>query len=258
MPKVYKRGPAPSFLFPLYPSSTLKASAQLSSRLGPIMRMQMWCRGPRPPDSNSDQNQQQPIGSVNKTAIMLPHLLSLVVSKPSLLKILRLASLPDDINSLAKTLASMSIKSSGSRPSRNGCGVQLVSFSEPVYAGSFPGVIAYPIRTSRTTNNLNAANDQSHHPNDMPYTKQDALYDLTTLTCLTTHLLLAPYTKVEESFHMHATHDISSGIPLSEYDHFKFPGVVPREFYGRIGVEFVFMAITCKWPDATNLLEMDF
>ncbi|RAL01083.1 dolichyl-P-Man:Man(7)GlcNAc(2)-PP-dolichol alpha-1,6-mannosyltransferase [Aspergillus ibericus CBS 121593] len=57
------------------------------------------------------------------------------------------------------------------------------------------------------------------------------------------HLAAAPYTKVEESFHIQAIHDIlTSGIPTrnvsetlrAEYDHFAFPGAVPRTFVGAV------------------------
>ncbi|KAG6873470.1 hypothetical protein C0995_015173 [Termitomyces sp. Mi166 len=52
------------------------------------------------------------------------------------------------------------------------------------------------------------------------------------------HVLLAPYTKVEESFNLHATHDVLSyGISkhaLQNYDHKIFPGAVPRTFIGSI------------------------
>ncbi|KAF9006247.1 hypothetical protein BDZ89DRAFT_1233644 [Hymenopellis radicata] len=52
------------------------------------------------------------------------------------------------------------------------------------------------------------------------------------------HVLLAPYTKVEESFNLHATHDVLVyGIKptaLANYDHFVFPGAVPRTFIGSI------------------------
>jgi alpha-1,6-mannosyltransferase len=57
------------------------------------------------------------------------------------------------------------------------------------------------------------------------------------------HLVVAPYTKVEESFHIQAIHDIKTfGIPTrniydvfqTEYDHFTFPGAVPRTFAGAV------------------------
>jgi alpha-1,6-mannosyltransferase len=51
------------------------------------------------------------------------------------------------------------------------------------------------------------------------------------------HLFIAPYTKVEESFNIQATHDISHWKPLTplsiqSFDHFSFPGAVPRTFVG--------------------------
>ncbi|RDB28916.1 putative Dol-P-Man:Man(7)GlcNAc(2)-PP-Dol alpha-1,6-mannosyltransferase [Hypsizygus marmoreus] len=52
------------------------------------------------------------------------------------------------------------------------------------------------------------------------------------------HVLLAPYTKVEESFNLHATHDVlmygTGPSTLHNYDHFTFPGAVPRTFVGSV------------------------
>ncbi|KAJ5349822.1 CAZyme family GT22 [Penicillium brevicompactum] len=60
------------------------------------------------------------------------------------------------------------------------------------------------------------------------------------------HLFVAPYTKVEESFHVQAAHDlIAHGLPKgwndltlnrTNYDHFAFPGAVPRSALGAVAL----------------------
>ncbi|KAG1814077.1 glycosyltransferase family 22 protein [Suillus variegatus] len=54
--------------------------------------------------------------------------------------------------------------------------------------------------------------------------------DLLLLATSWAHVLLAPYTKVEESFNLHATHDVL----MYGFDHNTFSGAVPRTFIGSI------------------------
>ncbi|KAA1476212.1 alpha-1,6-mannosyltransferase subunit [Dentipellis sp. KUC8613] len=67
--------------------------------------------------------------------------------------------------------------------------------------------------------------------------------DILTLGTAWAHVLLAPYTKVEESFNLHATHDILfygvSPPALPNYDHFTFSGAVPRSFLGSLALAYI-------------------
>ena len=46
-----------------------------------------------------------------------------------------------------------------------------------------------------------------------------------------THVFVSPYTKVEESFTLHAVHDILAyGTEYKKWDYVQFPGAVPRSF----------------------------
>ncbi|KAG5929437.1 hypothetical protein E4U42_005904 [Claviceps africana] len=71
----------------------------------------------------------------------------------------------------------------------------------------------------------------------------DALLTSTLYLVPLLHILVSPHTKVEESFNLQAAHDILVyGTPTSDvrtrflqtYDHFSFPGAVPRTFVGAV------------------------
>ncbi|KAK5172328.1 alpha-1,6- mannosyltransferase [Saxophila tyrrhenica] len=71
----------------------------------------------------------------------------------------------------------------------------------------------------------------------------DASLNLLLPAVVLLHLFCSPYTKVEESFNIQATHDIleygisfsnSTELIATKYDHVDFPGSVPRTFVGAV------------------------
>ncbi|CAG8475097.1 8079_t:CDS:2 [Diversispora eburnea] len=68
---------------------------------------------------------------------------------------------------------------------------------------------------------------------------------------ITAHIVFCPFTKVEESFNLQAIHDLMEyGISqdsLKKFDHFEFPGVVPRTFVGPL------LLSSVSWPTSKIL-----
>ncbi|VDO66805.1 unnamed protein product [Haemonchus placei] len=86
----------------------------------------------------------------------------------------------------------------------------------------------------------------------------------TVVIAMLVHLLMAPGTKVEESFNVQATHDlIYHTYNISAYDHNDFPGVVPRTFAGPIylalfGLPFRFVFYLTQSPKFWMLFAVRF
>eukprot|EP00850_Spirogloea_muscicola_P018077 SM000162S02355 [mRNA] locus=s162:21959:27343:- [translate_table: standard] len=88
-----------------------------------------------------------------------------------------------------------------------------------------------------------APGDEAAASSESTFAVEDALM----LAITFGHIVAAPYTKVEESFNVQAMHDLlyyrtlltKPSLFLTQYDHFAFPGVVPRTFIGAMVVSFL-------------------
>ncbi|KAL1667227.1 Alg9-like mannosyltransferase family-domain-containing protein [Schizophyllum commune] len=82
----------------------------------------------------------------------------------------------------------------------------------------------------------------------------DVALDALLLATSYAHVLLAPYTKVEESFNLHAIHDVFFfGADINAYDHVVHPGPVPRTFIAAAGLGAVLRPVTRILGDAGYL-----
>lgn len=80
------------------------------------------------------------------------------------------------------------------------------------------------------------------------------ILDTVAITIVGLYSVVAPFTKVEESFNMQAIHDVLYyGTDLEMYDHRQFPGVVPRSFIGAGLIGMFLKPLRLIFPSDTKL-----
>jgi hypothetical protein len=127
----------------------------------------------------------------------------------------------------------------------------------PAYASSRPTVAGPASNPETATHRLSLNRPYGGRAADLA--EMTFLFDVLIYAVAWTHVLIAPYTKVEESFTLHALHDLllyggspdalpkvrfkvrnrvsSSNEPiLAQFDHKVFSGAIPRSFVGSIAV----------------------
>eukprot|EP00754_Rhynchopus_humris_P046154 Rhum_TRINITY_DN565_c0_g1::Rhum_TRINITY_DN565_c0_g1_i1::g.1829::m.1829/K03847/ALG12; alpha-1,6-mannosyltransferase len=62
------------------------------------------------------------------------------------------------------------------------------------------------------------------------------IFELLPFVVIAAYVAACPFTKVEESFNMQATHDIIFKRNITGFDHHVYPGVVPRTFIGPLAL----------------------
>ncbi|KAF9097107.1 dolichyl-P-Man:Man(7)GlcNAc(2)-PP-dolichol alpha-1,6-mannosyltransferase [Mortierella sp. AD031] len=127
--------------------------------------------------------------------------------------------------------------SSSSSLSSNDTGLSTTTSSSTSSVSSVSGNTR--MTTYTTTYTKAYVSESSSHTksrSSQDWTVSEYIVHSSVLLLILVHIVVAPYTKVEESFNLQATHDILnfgvSSKGVQQYDHLEFPGVVPRTFVG--------------------------